>query len=56
VQGRGALRDKTFVLTGTLDSMTREEAERKIMARRARDVVGQRKTTSWSPVRRRAPS
>ncbi|HYR80377.1 MAG TPA: NAD-dependent DNA ligase LigA, partial [Candidatus Dormibacteraeota bacterium] len=32
VQGRGALRDKTFVLTGTLDSMTREEAERKIMA------------------------
>ena len=31
-QGRGALRDKTFVLTGTLDSMTREEAERKIMA------------------------
>jgi DNA ligase (NAD+) len=32
VQGRGALRDKTFVLTGALDSMTREEAERKIMA------------------------
>src|SRR5713226_323172 len=32
VQGRGALRDKAFVLTGTLDSMTREEAERKIMA------------------------
>jgi DNA ligase (NAD+) len=32
VRGRGALRDKTFVLTGTLDSMTREEAERKIMA------------------------
>jgi DNA ligase (NAD+) len=32
VQGRGALRNKTFVLTGSLDSMTREEAERKIMA------------------------
>src|SRR5258708_28111279 len=32
VQGRGALRDKTFVLTGTRESMTREEAERKIMA------------------------
>ncbi|HYL59407.1 MAG TPA: NAD-dependent DNA ligase LigA [Candidatus Acidoferrales bacterium] len=32
VEGRGALRDKTFVLTGTLDGMTREDAERKIMA------------------------
>ncbi|MDO8431727.1 MAG: NAD-dependent DNA ligase LigA [Candidatus Binatus sp.] len=32
VAGRGALRDKTFVLTGTLESMTREDAERKIMA------------------------
>jgi DNA ligase (NAD+) len=32
VEGRGALRDKTFVLTGSLESMTREEAERKIMA------------------------
>src|SRR5579863_4218545 len=31
-EGRGALRDKTFVLTGSLESMTREEAERKIMA------------------------
>ncbi len=30
--GRGALRDKTFVLTGTLGSMAREEAEQKIMA------------------------
>ena len=30
--GRGALRDKTFVLTGTLESMTREDAERKIMS------------------------
>jgi DNA ligase (NAD+) len=29
--GRGALRDKTFVLTGGLDSMTREEAERRVM-------------------------
>jgi DNA ligase (NAD+) len=32
IEGRGALRDKTFVLTGTLESMTREDAERKIMA------------------------
>ncbi|MGH7907697.1 MAG: NAD-dependent DNA ligase LigA [Candidatus Binataceae bacterium] len=32
VKGQGALRDKSFVLTGTLDSMTREEAERKILA------------------------
>jgi len=30
--GRGALRDKTFVLTGTLDSMSREDTERRIMA------------------------
>ncbi|MGH8012466.1 MAG: NAD-dependent DNA ligase LigA [Candidatus Binataceae bacterium] len=30
--GRGALRDKTFVITGMLESMTREDAERKIMA------------------------
>lgn len=42
VQGRGALRDKTFVLTGTLDSMTREEAERKIM------TAGGRVTSSVS--------
>jgi DNA ligase (NAD+) len=32
IEGRGPARDKTFVLTGTLESMTREEAERKIMA------------------------
>lgn len=31
-QGRGALRDKTFVLTGTLAGLTREEAERRILA------------------------
>ena len=30
--GRSALRDKSFVLTGTLPSMAREEAERRIMA------------------------
>jgi DNA ligase (NAD+) len=32
VEGRGALRDKSFVLTGTLESMTRDEAEQKILA------------------------
>jgi DNA ligase (NAD+) len=32
LEGRGALRDKTFVLTGTLEGMTREDAEHKIMA------------------------
>ena len=31
-QRRGPAHDKTFVLTGTLESMTREEAERMIMA------------------------
>jgi DNA ligase (NAD+) len=31
-QGRGALRDKSFVLTGTLGTMSREDAERKILA------------------------
>ena len=31
-QGRAALRDKSFVLTGTLETMTREEAEQKILA------------------------
>ena len=31
-KGRGALRDKTFVLTGTLETMTRDEAERRILA------------------------
>jgi DNA ligase (NAD+) len=30
--GRSALRDKTFVLTGTLSSMQRDEAERRILA------------------------
>jgi DNA ligase (NAD+) len=30
--GRGRLRDRSFVLTGTLASMTREEAEEKILA------------------------
>ena len=29
-EGRGPFRDKTFVLTGTLESMTREQAEQKI--------------------------
>ncbi|MGA6970885.1 MAG: NAD-dependent DNA ligase LigA, partial [Candidatus Binatus sp.] len=42
VEGRGALRDKTFVLTGTLESMTREEAERQIM------LAGGRVTSSVS--------
>ncbi|HEY2526242.1 MAG TPA: NAD-dependent DNA ligase LigA [Candidatus Binataceae bacterium] len=32
VHGRAALRDKSFVLTGTLETMTREEAEQKIRA------------------------
>ncbi|HLX36228.1 MAG TPA: BRCT domain-containing protein, partial [Candidatus Binataceae bacterium] len=31
-EGRGPFRDKTFVLTGTLESMTREQAEQKIFA------------------------
>jgi DNA ligase (NAD+) len=31
-EGRGALRDKSFVLTGTLETMTRDEAEQKILA------------------------
>jgi DNA ligase (NAD+) len=31
-EGRGALRDKSFVLTGTLATMTRDEAEQKILA------------------------
>src|SRR6266851_1417167 len=31
-EGHGALRDKSFVLTGSLATMSREEAERKIMA------------------------
>jgi DNA ligase (NAD+) len=31
-EGRGALRDKSFVLTGTLETMTREEAESKVIA------------------------
>jgi DNA ligase (NAD+) len=33
---RGALRDKSFVLTGGLETMTREDAERRIMAAGAR--------------------
>ena len=45
VEGRGALRDKSFVLTGTLETMTRDEAEQKILARgRARDLAVSRKT------------
>jgi DNA ligase (NAD+) len=31
-EGRSALRDKSFVLTGTLETMTRDEAEQKILA------------------------
>ncbi|MGH7932505.1 MAG: NAD-dependent DNA ligase LigA [Candidatus Binataceae bacterium] len=31
-EGRGAVRDKSFVLTGTLATMTRDDAERKILA------------------------
>jgi DNA ligase (NAD+) len=32
MSGRGSLRDRSFVLTGTLAAMTREEAEEKILA------------------------
>jgi DNA ligase (NAD+) len=32
VEGRGALRDKSFVITGTLETMTRDEAERRVLA------------------------
>jgi len=32
LEGRGALRGKSFVLTGTLESMSREAAEQKILA------------------------
>jgi len=32
LEGRGALRDKTFVLTGTLETIGRDDAERKILA------------------------
>ncbi|MGH7813105.1 MAG: NAD-dependent DNA ligase LigA [Candidatus Binataceae bacterium] len=42
IRGRAAVRDKTFVLTGTLPTMTREEAERKIM------TAGGRVTSSVS--------
>jgi DNA ligase (NAD+) len=42
VVGKSALRGKSFVLTGTLERMTREEAERKILA------VGGRVTGSVS--------
>jgi DNA ligase (NAD+) len=31
-EGRGALRDKSFVLTGTLETLSREDAERRILA------------------------
>jgi DNA ligase (NAD+) len=40
--GRGSLRDRSFVLTGSLSTMTREEAEEKILA------AGGRVTTSVS--------
>jgi DNA ligase (NAD+) len=39
---RGALRDKSFVLTGTLEGLTREDAERRILA------AGGRVTTAVS--------
>src|SRR5262249_44509381 len=43
--GRAHLRDKTFVLTGTLDSMSREDAERRIMAAGGKVTsAGSRKT------------
>jgi DNA ligase (NAD+) len=32
VEGRGALRDKSFVITGALETMTRDEAERRVLA------------------------
>ena len=41
-EGRGALRDKSFVLTGTLENLSREEAEQKYSRGRGQgDVRGQ---------------
>jgi DNA ligase (NAD+) len=45
--GRGALRDKTFVLTGTLETMTREEAEQKILAAGGRVTSSVSKKTDY---------
>jgi DNA ligase (NAD+) len=45
--GRGPLRDKTFVLTGTLETMTREEAEQKILAAGGRVTSSVSKKTDY---------
>ena len=45
--GEGPLRDKTFVLTGTLPDLTREEAQARIMAAGGKVTGSVSKKTSY---------
>ena len=45
--GRGAFRDKSVVLTGSLETMTREEAERKVLAAGGRVTSGVSRKTDF---------